>query len=113
MSLVTDLIEVLDDKQGQDIAILDMRKVSPFMDYMLVTHVSNPRLLNAVKEHVLNFLDENNVEYSNVEGTPESKWLLIDAKEVVVHLFLEEERGVYNLEKLWQDCLVERETLES
>lgn len=113
MNLVKGLVNVIEDRQGQDIAVCDMREVSPFMDYMIMTHVSNPRLLGALAQYITDYLDEKQVSYAPIEGDKSSsKWLLIDAKEVIVHLFLEDERYTYNLEKLWADCLISLEEID-
>ncbi|NLC41973.1 MAG: ribosome silencing factor [Erysipelothrix sp.] len=106
MSLIKELVNVIDQYQGEDITILDMKEVSPYMDYMIVTHVSNPRLLKALATYTQEFLDQKQVQYRPMEGDTTSRWLLIDGYEVVIHLFLEDERKVYNLEKLWRDCIV-------
>lgn len=113
MNQIEKLVEFIDDKQGQDIEVLDMRPVSPFMDYMIVTHVSNPRLLGALAEYLRKYMDEQKIAYRPFDKNENSGWILIDANDIIVHLFLKEERDLYQIEKLWKDTLVKRETLSS
>lgn len=111
MSLIKELVAMIEERQGQDVVLLDMQTASPLMDYMIVTHVSNPRLLMALANYVKDFLDQKQINYSPIEGSQSSRWLLIDGKDVVIHIFLEDERENYNLEKLWVDCIVDANSL--
>lgn len=106
MSLVKELVNVIDKHNGENIVVLDMREVSPLMDFMIITHVSNPRLLGALANYTKEFFDKKNIEYRPIEGDSTSRWLLIDGYEVVVHFFLEDERDVYQLDKLWKDRII-------
>lgn len=109
MTIVNNLIKFIDEKQGQDIQLLDMREITPYMDYMIVTHVSNPRLLSALAQYVMDYLDEQQISYRPVDKTEESGWILIDANDIIVHIFLEPVRHMFQLEKLWKEALVHDE----
>jgi ribosome-associated protein len=113
MNQIEKLVQFIDEKQGQDIEILDMRPVSPFMDFMIVTHVSNPRLLLALSEYLREYFNENSIDFRPFDKNEESGWILIDANDIIVHLFLKEQRDLYQIEKLWKDTLIKRENISS
>lgn len=112
MNEIQKLVNFIDEKQGQDIKVLDMRQVTPYMDFMIVTHFSNPRLLGATADYLLEYLDQNGLNYRPLDRSDKSGWVLVDAGHIIIHLFLEEERNLYQLEKLWKDTLVSHESLE-
>ncbi len=111
MNEISKLLQFLDQRKVEDLALLDMRTTSPIMDYMVIGTLSNSRLLDATAQYLKQYLDENNKSYYPISKAGESGWLLVDAKDVVIHLFLQEQRSLYNLEKLWSDCLVNIEDL--
>lgn len=113
MNQIEELVAFIDQKQGQEIEVLDMREVSPLMDYMIVTHVSNSRLLEALAEYLRVYLDEHQMSYRPYDRNGESGWILIDAHDIIFHLFLKEERDLYQIEKLWKDTLVKRENIST
>lgn len=113
MSQIKDLVQFIDEKQGQDIKVLDMRDVTPYMDFMIVTHLSNSRLLEATAQYIVEYLEKNQIDYRPLDKGDQSGWLLIDAKHIVIHLFLKEQRDLYQLEKLWKDSVVIDELIES
>lgn len=113
MNQIKGLIQFLDEKQAQEIKLLDMREVTPYMDYMIVSHFSNARLIAATAEYVTDYLDKEGIEYRSFDKNDESGWILIDAKHIIIHLFLKEQRDLYQLERLWKDTVVSDETLAS
>ncbi len=113
MNQIEKLVKFIDEKQGQEIEVLDMRPVSPFMDFMIITHVSNTRLLGSLAQYLIEYLDKEHIAYRPFDKNVESGWILIDANDVIFHLFLKEERDLYQIEKLWKDTLVNRETVAS
>lgn len=95
------IIETLKEKQGENIMSIDMQQTSPFVDYFVICHASNQRLLLALKENLVDELEKANMPVKKVEGLKNSTWVLVDAGDIVVHLFDEQERQNFNLEKLW------------
>lgn len=97
------IIEALQAKHGQDIDLIDLHEVSGFADaFILVTARSeiNARTLREAAEEAL---DATGLAYK-VEGEASSRWCLIDAGHVVVHIFNRSGREFYNLERLWGDA---------
>jgi ribosome-associated protein len=91
----------LDDMKAEDTTSIDLRKDSAIADYMVVTSGRSNRHVGAVADHVLRDLDQAGVPGVRVEGMPQCDWVLIDAGDVIVHVFRPEVRAFYNLEKMW------------
>lgn len=96
-------VKALDEKKGEDIKVLDFRNKSSIADYFVICHANNLRLMNALVDNVIEKLEEAGYVIKNVEGDDSSGWLLVDAYDVIVHVFMNEQRHFYGLEKLWLD----------
>ncbi len=112
MSLIKEVVTFIDSKQGENIKVLKMTKVSPLMDYMVICHVSNQRLLYSLANYVEDFFSQKDIQIRPIIKKEDTHWILIDANDIIVHLFLEEDRQHFALEKLWKDCLVSVEDLQ-
>ena len=93
------------DNRGQDVAVLDLRGVTPICDFFVVATGTSRRQLHAMSEEIDHKL-EDDLEDMRLgrEGYDESSWILLDYGNVVVHLFDEETRKFYDLEALWGDA---------
>lgn len=100
-SLVEALKGVLDDAKAEDIVALDLAGKTSIADAMLIATGRSDRHVGAIAERVVQALKERGAPPPKVEGVPVCDWVLIDAGDVIVHLFRPEVRGFYNLEKLW------------
>lgn len=100
------VINVIEDRKGTDIVLLDLRAVNPIADYFVIATADNERQLRAIQKAVDIALGEDGLEPFHVEGTPESGWVLLDYSAVVVHLFGKREREFYRLEALYDDAPV-------
>jgi ribosome-associated protein len=85
----------------EDTVTIDLTGKTSIGDYMVVTSGRSNRHVSAVADHVLKDLDEAGVPGVRVEGMPHCDWVLIDAGDVIVHVFRPEVRTFYNLEKMW------------
>ncbi len=97
-------VRALNSKKGEQLVIIDVRGISMVTDfYLLATGKSAPQLkaLASESQTVLKSLKGSPVR---VGGSPESGWLIVDAGDLVVHVFSEDMRGYYNLEELWNDA---------
>ena len=101
------IIKYIVDKKGEDIIVLDLRGVSSVSDFfILVTGTSNIHL-KAIAEEVREKLKKDaNIIPWHLEGLEAQKWILLDYVDIVVHIFDQETRGYYSLEKLWDDAEV-------
>jgi ribosome-associated protein len=91
----------LDDMKAEDIVTIDLTGKTTIGDYMVVASGRSQRHVGAVADHVIKDLDEAGVPDVRVEGMPHCDWVLIDAGDVIVHVFRPEVRAFYNLEKMW------------
>ncbi len=91
----------LDDMKAEDTTTIDLRAESAIADYMVVTSGRSNRHVGAVADQVLDGLRGAGLTGVRVEGLPHCDWVLIDAGDVIVHVFRPEVRAFYNLEKLW------------
>jgi ribosome-associated protein len=91
----------LDDDQAQDIVHIDLKDKSSVADTMIVASGRSHRHVGAIADHLLRALKEAGYGKARVEGLPHCDWVLIDAGDVIVHLFRPEVRGFYNIEKIW------------
>lgn len=98
------IISAIDKAKGTDTVIYRVNEHNPFLDYVVITSASNTRQLLAIADYVKDTLQENNMGYRHIEGNDTSKWLLVDSDQIVVHIFEENEREVYDLEKLYANC---------
>ncbi|MBI1408189.1 MAG: ribosome silencing factor [Caulobacter sp.] len=91
----------LDDDKAQDIVLIDLKGKSPMADSLIVASGRSHRHVGALADHVLRALKDAGHGRARVEGLPHCDWVLIDAGDLVVHLFRPEVRTFYNIEKIW------------
>jgi ribosome-associated protein len=91
----------LDDMKAEDTLTIDLRGKTSIGDYMVVSCGRSHRHVGAVADHVVKDLDAAGIPGIRVEGLPHCDWVLIDAGDVIVHIFRPEVRAFYNLEKMW------------
>jgi ribosome-associated protein len=90
-----------ESKQALDLVVLDLRKTGGFTDYFVICSGTNPRQIRAIADAVLETLAAEGVKPAHVEGYDRSDWILIDYFDFVVHVFAQETRVFYGLERLW------------
>ncbi|HEX7886272.1 MAG TPA: ribosome silencing factor [Phenylobacterium sp.] len=101
-SAVEDLIlGKLEDDKAQDVVFIDIKGKSPVADGLIVASGRSGRHVGAMADHLLRALKDAGYGKCRVEGMPSADWVLIDAGDVIVHLFRPEVRSFYNIEKIW------------
>jgi ribosome-associated protein len=91
----------LSDDKGQQVSVIDLHRKSSVADYMVVASGTSSRHLATMAEHLRERLKAAGLPSVPIEGLTQCDWVLIDAGDVVVHLFRPEVRKFYNLEKMW------------
>ena len=93
----------LDEKKGRDIKVIDIHDVSVIADYFVIASGSNQNQGQAMVDNVEEQLGRAGFEPKQVEGVRNSSWILMDYGDVIVHVFDEENRLFYDLERIWRD----------
>jgi len=106
-------VAAAEDKQAENIQVLDMRETFPITDYFIVMSGSNTRKLRAIAGNVEAELGKIGLKPYMREGTPDSAWILLDYIDFVLHIFRTEEREFYQIERLWKDAPVVKLTGEA
>jgi len=94
----------LADAKTQNIAVLDVRKISDFTDYMVIATGTSNRHVQSSADKIVETLRGHGVRPVGIEGKQLGDWVLIDFGDVVAHIMREQTRDFYNLEKLWSDA---------
>jgi ribosome-associated protein len=95
-----------DDKGGEELVALDVSGPLPLADIFLLATGRNERNVMAIAAEIEDKLNETGVKTLRREGRAEGRWILLDFGDLVVHVFHEEDRMYYGLERLWKDCPV-------
>jgi ribosome-associated protein len=107
LELARRIVDVIVDRKGEDVLLLDIRDISILADYFVIGSAVSKRQTKAM---VSGIIDETKASFDvkplRVEGEPDSGWVLMDYGAVVVHLFAPEARDYYDLEGFWEDARV-------
>ena len=95
--------KAIDDKKGQDIKVIDIHTVSVIADYFVIASGTNSNQVQAIVYNVEEQLGRAGFEAKQIEGNRNSSWILMDYGDVIVHVFDEENRLFYDLERIWRD----------
>ena len=95
--------KALDEKKAMDIKIIDIGEVSTIADYFIIASGGNQNQVQAMVDNVEEKLGRAGYEPKQIEGTRSSSWILMDYGDLIVHVFDEENRLFYDLERIWRD----------
>ena len=101
---VKDAAHALDQKFGKRIVVLDIRAISTIADYFVITEASNPNQVQAMVSGVEEAMHKNGLNLRHTEGM-HGDWVLMDFNDILVHIFNEESRNFYDLERTWRDAI--------
>ncbi|MDE5864267.1 MAG: ribosome silencing factor [Lachnospiraceae bacterium] len=93
----------LEDKKADDIRVIDISEVSVVADYFIIASGSNRNKVQAMADNVEEKLADAGIHPRQIEGYQTANWILMDFNDIIVHIFNEEDRLFYNLEKIWLD----------
>ncbi len=101
-SKLLDLVQTcLADDKAEDIVSIDLAGKTSFADYMIIANGRSTRQVGAMADHLKDRIKEAGYGIAHVEGKANCDWVLVDAGDIVIHLFRPEVREFYNLEKIW------------
>jgi ribosome-associated protein len=103
--LVKLIVAALDEKKAEDLRVLDVSKASSITDYLVLATGGSEPHLRALRVELERVLDQEKARILGVDTTKGSGWTVVDAFEVMIHLFTPENRGKYRMEQLWKDAV--------
>ena len=95
--------KILDNNKAQNITTIDLKNKSYIADYMIIASGTSSRHLQSLSEILVSELKKLGLNNCRMEGKDSSDWKLVDAYDVIVHIFHPEKREFYNLEKMWSE----------
>jgi ribosome-associated protein len=95
------MVDLLVEKQAEDVLLLDISKVTTFADYFVIASAANVRQMQALRDALDEALERDGHGPVRSEGDIDSGWVLVDAGDVIIHLFSPEQRAYYDIERLW------------
>lgn len=96
-------IKALEDKKGNDIRIIDIHDISIIADYFIIASGSNKNQVQTMVDNVEDVLGKAGFEPRQLEGYGTASWILMDYNDIIIHVFSEEDRLFYDLERIWRD----------
>ena len=113
LQLATAIAKVLDKKKASDVKVLKVRDLTVLADYFVIATGTSSTHVKSLAEEVEFQLGEQEVKPLRTEGYDSKNWILLDYRDVVIHIFDEENRLFYDLERIWRDgVLVDREAFD-
>lgn len=97
------VISALEDKKAADIRIIDISSISILADYFIITNGTNRNQVQALIDNVEEVMGKAGYEPKQIEGYQSGNWILMDYGDIIVHVFDQENRLFYNLERIWCD----------
>lgn len=97
------LARTLDEKQGEQIILLDVTGVCPIAEQIIMVTAKGQRHAQALADALLHLAKERNIASLGLEGYQTGTWILLDFNDIIVHIFQEDLRGFYNIEGLWSE----------
>ena len=99
------IIKTLDINKAQDIVSIDLKDKSSMADYMIIASGTSSRHIQSLSEQVLDKLIDNGIKNCKIEGKDSQEWKLVDGIDLIVHIFHQEKRKFYELEKMWSELI--------
>ena len=93
----------LSEKKAEDLRVIEISEISPLADYFIIATGSNTNQIQTMVDAVDEALTKEEHQVKQIEGNRNSSWVLMDYGDIIVHIFSQEDRLFYNLEKIWTD----------
>lgn len=94
-------VDILSEHKASDIAMIDISKTATFTDYFVIATALSPLQFSALQDYLEKDLAPSGVDLRHREGSSDSGWMLLDFRDIIVHIFSPEQRAYYRLEELW------------
>lgn len=96
--------DAAEDKQGENIVVLDVNKLTSLAHYFVIMHGNSDRHVRALANNIMDVMDANKNKLWHKEGLDNGQWVLLDYGPIIIHIFDKDIREFYNLERLWGDA---------
>ena len=103
--------KILDSNKAKDIVSIDLKKKSYIADYMIIASGNSSRHLQSLSENLVSELKKIGVYNCRIEGRESNDWKLVDAIDIIIHIFHPEKREFYDLEKMWSEPIPKEKIL--
>ena len=104
LDLALTACKAANDKKGENIALLDVSKLTVISDYFLIISANSKPHLQSLSRHIEDTLSKLNINLVSKEGINNNTWAVLDFGEVIVHIMMENERSYYKLESFWRNA---------
>lgn len=101
--LVRTAIDALEDKKAEDIHIIDISGISTLADYFIIANGTNRSQIQALADNVEEAFGREGIPLKQVEGYDTANWILMDYRDIIIHIFDKENRLFYDLDRIWRD----------
>ena len=101
--IVKKIYNIIEEKKGEDIKVIDIAKVSAIADYFIIASANNINQVQAISDEIDFILGKEGIMPKAIEGNKNASWMLLDYNDIVVHIFLREGRAFYDLDRIWRD----------
>lgn len=101
---IEQIIEIIFEKKGQDVLLLELKKRSPITDYFIICTAQSPPHAQAIANELSVKLKKGDMLTHHIEGYQNGQWIILDYWDFIIHIFLAEVRQYYGLERLWGDA---------
>ena len=96
---------ILEDNKAIEIKTIDLKNKTQIADYMIIASGNSSKHIQSLSEILLNQLKKDGIEKCRIEGKESNEWKLVDAIDIIVHIFHPEKRKFYDLEKMWSELM--------
>ena len=96
-------VDAIKDKKGEDVKVLDISEISTLADFFIIAGGSNRNQVQAIADNVQEQLGREGFNTKNIEGYDSANWVLLDFGDIIVHIFDNDNRLYYDLERIWRD----------
>ena len=103
--LKNDIESILNDNKAREITSIDLKDKTSIADYMIIANGNSSRHIQALSEILVDELKKKGIDNCRLEGKNSNDWKLIDAIDIIIHIFHPEKRKFYDLEKMWSELL--------
>ena len=105
-TIANKIVEFMLEKKATNIKVFDVRKITSITDFFIVCDASSEPQIKAILNHISRSLKKKGMRPVNIEGQDRNDWILIDYFDFIIHIFSEDKRSFYDIDRLWADAKI-------